>query len=161
MVNAFRRRGLAGGLARSRDFPFTPAWQLGRRLRPLAVVGALSAGLAVIVAIAVALLTTPRSQMLSAISAAANKFTAAAPSEPIPFADRFAADVGDVPPTVRVSTALSNDPLATPLAELAVRLAQSRDLLEGRAEPPISTESIAVAPEEQPHARSQTTGTRP
>jgi NhaP-type Na+/H+ or K+/H+ antiporter len=160
MVNALLRRGLAGRLAQSGDFLFTYLWRHGWRRRSLAMVGALTAGLAVIGAAAMLLPATPQSQMLPAVSAATDKSDAAS-AEPVTFADRFAAEVRDLPPTVGVAASLSNDPLAVPLAALAVRLAESRDGLDGQAKPAISAEGIAVAPAEQPHPRSQTTGRRP
>jgi hypothetical protein len=152
MVNAFLPRNLAARAARSGDFLFTYVWRRGSRRRSLAVVGALTAGLAVIGAVAMGLPSTPQSQMLSAVSAAADK-SDAAPSEPITFADRFAAVVSDLPPTVGVSASQSNDPLA-------VRLAEYRAVLEGQAKEPVST-GIAAVPEHQPRAPSETTGARP
>jgi len=69
--------------------------------------------------------STPQSQTLSALAIAAETSDVAS-FEPLTFADRFADDVKDLPPTVGVSVAASVDPRATRFVEYAASL-------EGRA----------------------------
>jgi hypothetical protein len=114
--------------------------------RVLAVSGVLAAGLGVI---ALGLPSTPQSQTLSALAPALDQ-SAASVFEPQTFADRFAADVKDLPPTIGVSAPLSDDPLAA-------RLAEYRAVLDGASKEPGSTE----VPPAQPRVPSETTGARP
>src|ERR1700730_492792 len=110
MVNALLPRDLAARASRFGDL-LTAHFLHRSKRRALAALGAFAAGLGVFGAIALGLPSTPQSQTLSALSPALET-SGVALFEPPTFADRFAADVKDFPPTIGVSGAVSDDPRA-------------------------------------------------
>jgi hypothetical protein len=149
MVNALLPRGLDRHASRLGDF--LTARFFGQRSvrRTLTVSGVLAAGVGVFCVIALGLPSAPQSQTVSGLAPALDQ-SAGALFEPLTFADRFAADVKDLPPTIGVSAPLSDDPLA-------VRLAEYRAVLDGASKEPVSAE----VPPAQPRLPSETTGARP
>jgi len=153
MVNALLPLDLAARASRLGDVLTTRFLRRWSKRRALTAMGALAAGLGAFGVIALGLPSTPQSQTLSALSPALET-SAAAMFEPLTFADRFAADVKDLPPTVGVSASLSDDPRAA-------RLAAYGAALEGRSGEPVRAEGVEVIPPAQPRGPSETTGARP
>jgi hypothetical protein len=91
------------------------------RRRSVAVVGGLAAGLGLFGAIALGLSSSPHSQTLSALTSAADQSEAVV-AAPMTFADRFAADVRDLPPTIGVAAVVADSPLALALTDYGARL---------------------------------------
>jgi hypothetical protein len=153
MVNALVPRDLAARASRVGDLLTTHFVRRWPKRRALTAVGALATGLGVFGVLALGLPSTPQSQTLSALSPALET-AGVALFEPLTFADRFAADVKDLPPTVGVSASLSDDPRAA-------RLAAYGAALEGRSRESVPAEGAEVIPPAQPRAPSETTGARP
>ena len=153
MVNALLPGDLVARASRFGDLVTAHFLRRWSKRRALAAVGALAAGLGVFGAIALGLPSTPQSQTLSALSPALET-SAAAMFEPLTFADRFAADVKDLPPTVGVAASPSDDPRAERLAAYGAGLA-------GGSKESVPAEGVEVIPPAQPRAPSETTGARP
>jgi hypothetical protein len=151
MVNALRLRDLAARASRLGDLLTTHFLRDRSKHRGLAAVGVLSAGLGVFGVIALGLPSTPQSQTLLALSSSLETSDVAM-FEPLTFADRFAADVKDLPPTVGVSGAPSDDPRAARFAEYGAVLGSRQ---------PVTAEGVEAIPQAQPRAPSETTGVRP
>jgi hypothetical protein len=124
---------------------------LGSKRRALMTVGAIITGLGVFGVIALGLTLTPESQTLSAPSSAIDQSETALFESPT-FADRFGAEVKDLPPTIGVSGSVSDDPRAAPLAAYAA-------VVEARSRASAAAEGPDLIPPGQPP--SQTTGVRP
>ena len=151
MVNALFPRDLAAGGSRFGNGLRTHFSRHSSKRRVAAAAGVVAAGLGVFGVIALGLPSTPQSQTLSALSAALDKSEPAL-IETLTFADRFAADVKDLPPTIGVAASVPNNPLA-------VRLAEYRAATGGSASEPAPGEGIGVIPQGQPRATETTTST--
>lgn len=151
MVNALLPRDLAARVSRFGERLLGHFLRQGSKRRAPMTVGVLAAGLAMFGVIAVGLPSTPQGQTLSARSSS-SETSDVAMFEPLTFADRFAADVKDLPPTIGVSAAVSDDPRAARLAAYGAALG-SRE--------PVSADGGDVIPQAQPRGPSETTGARP